>query len=189
MVIGCGGPGASPTRSPGSTPSTGPGTPAGPTATADAIGTPRFEPWPPGWNDALCTMFAEMVVMQELAVDIGRALDEGSRDDALALTRELATSAATVREHLSALPAWELAAPLGEDVLALLALADEMALRYERYLADNRRPALALAEAAGAAMSDVVPDLLDRLILLAELGLACPGVPFNLETPPAAPEP
>jgi hypothetical protein len=129
-------------------------------------------------------MFGEMVVMQELAVDIGRSLDEGDRDDALGLTTELAASAGIVRVGLALLPAWEAAAPLADDIVALLDLADEMALRYERYLAQNRQPALGLAQAAGAAMNDVVPDLLERLILLEEAGLACQGLELNLETPP-----
>jgi len=185
VVAGCGGgAGASPTASPAGTASASPTAPGAPTPTPGAIGTPVVGPWPTGWDSAFCTMFSEMVVMQELAVDIGRALDEGDRDDALALTLELAASAATVRVGLALLPAWEAAAPLADDLVALLALADEMALRYERYLAQNRRPALGLARAAGAQMNDVVPDLLDRLILLDEAGLACPGFEFNLETPP-----
>ena len=186
-VGGCGGgrPATSPTSSPSSSPSATASTSLGPTATADPIGTPPSAPWPSGWESAFCTMFGEMVVMQELAVDIGRALDEGDRDDALGLTRELAASAVTVRERLGLLPPWEAAAALAEDIVALLDLADEMALRYERHLADNRQPALALARAAGAQMNDVVPDLLDRLILLEGVGLACPGLEFSLETPPA----
>jgi hypothetical protein len=182
-LAGCGGPGATASRSPSSSVSAGASTPAGSIPSSDPIGTPFTPPWPAGWNDAFCGMFGEMVVMQELAVDIGRALAEDDRDDALALTRELAGSAAAVREQLAALPVWATAGPLGEDIVALLDLADEMALRYERYLAQNRNPARGLAEAAAEQMGEVVPDLLDKLILLSEMGLACAGLTFNLETP------
>jgi hypothetical protein len=186
-VVGCsaGPPVATPTRSPSGSPTAGTSGPAVPTATPGEIGTPFVGPWPSGWESAFCALFGEMIVMQELAVDVGRALDEDDRDDALALTRELTASAAAVREELAQLPAWEAAAPLTNQTLELLDLADEMALRYERYLAEGRRPALGLARAAGAAMGEVVTELLDRLILLEAVGLSCPGFDFHLEAPPA----
>jgi hypothetical protein len=186
-LAACGGARPSPTG--GGSPSAGPtGVVTSPGATSDAtpgvIGTPFTPPWPAGWDTAFCAAFGELVVTQELAVDIGRALDEEAREDARGLTAELADSATMVRELLAEVPAWPTAEPVREDIAALLDLADEMALRYDRHLNQNRRPALALAQAAGGKMRGVVDPLLDRLTLLAELGLSCPGTPFDLETPP-----
>jgi hypothetical protein len=186
VVVGCGGgggptpTGASPT--PGSTSPAG--SPGGTLPTPSATTDPIAAPWPAGWDSAFCTLFGELVVMQELAVDIGRALDDGDRGDARGLTAELAASATTARELLAEVPEWLTAEPLREDVTSLLALADEMALRYDLHLNQGRRPALARARAAGAQMAGVVEPMLERLELLADQGLACPGLSFDLETPP-----
>jgi hypothetical protein len=164
-VAGCGGGPAATGRgasSPGVSPMTSPGTTL---PTPAAIQTPCNAPWPAGWDDALCAAFAELVVMQELAVDIGRALREGDREDARALTAELAASATAARGLLEQLPDWPPAEPLREDVAGLIGLADEVALRYGQ-------------------MRDVIEPLLDRLTTLADQGLACPGLPFYLEAPP-----
>jgi hypothetical protein len=183
-VAGCGGGPAATGRgasSPGVSPMTSPGTTL---PTPAAIQTPFNAPWPAGWDDALCAAFAELVVMQELAVDIGRALREGDREDARALTAELAASATAARGLLEQLPDWPPAEPLREDVAGLIGLADEVALRYGRHLNQGRRPALAAAQAAARQMRDVIEPLLDRLTTLADQGLACPGLPFYLEAPP-----
>jgi hypothetical protein len=188
VVVGCGGGGG---RSPGATLpgtggasptplSTGAGRTASPIATASAPGGP----WPAGWDTTFCAAFAQLVVMQELAVDIGRALDDDAREDAMALTAELAEVAGAAREQVGELPPWEAAAPLERQLVALLELADEMALRYSRYFETDRRNALAAAQAAGGRMNEVVPKLLERLELLSEAGLSCPGLAFTLETPP-----
>jgi hypothetical protein len=155
-----------------------------PLPTAGVIDTPFAPPWPAGWDTSFCVTFAELVVMQELAVDIGRALDEDERDDARGLTAELEVSATAARELLGEVPEWPTAEPVRADIEALLDLADEMALRYGRHLNQGRRPALAAAREAGRQMGGVVDPLLDRVTLLAELGLRCPGLTLDLETPP-----
>ncbi|CAN5692490.1 hypothetical protein BH23CHL7_BH23CHL7_14110 [soil metagenome] len=155
-----------------------------PLPTAGVIDTPFAPPWPAGWDTSFCVTFAELVVMQELAVDIGRALDEDDRDDARALTAELDESTTAARELLGEMPEWPTAEPVRADIEALLDLADEMALRYGRHLNQGRRPALAAAQEAGRQMRGVVDPLLDRVTLLAELGLRCPGLTLDLETPP-----
>ena len=188
IVAACGGGGgpSTPTGSPGTSQPVGgsPSAPGGTTDTPGAIGTPFIPPWPVGWDTAFCAAFGDMIVMQEVAVDIGRALEDDARDDARALAAELALTAADVREQLGALPPWEAAAALETQIVALLDLADEMAARYERYFDSNRRKALNAAREAGGQMNDVVPELLDRAIVLADAGLGCPGLDFDLETPP-----
>lgn len=191
LVAACGSSGPSPaptvrgTASP-SLPATSlpPTLPPLPTLTPDAVATPSSAPWPEGWQDSFCALFAESVVMQELAVDIGRALDEDAREDAAGLTAELATTAASVREQLAALPEWEAAAPYERQMVGLLDLADEMAARYARHFETDRQGPLNAARAAGGEMGAVVERVLDRLTNLQLAGLACPGVQFSLEAPP-----
>lgn len=187
LMAACGGGGPSPSGSPTGTPSTS-GSPAasgtpGPTAPGSA--SPVGEPWPAGWQSAFCALFAETVVMQELAVDVGRALDDDADAEAEALNGELALAATSVREQLGGLPPWEAAAPFERQMVDLLHLADEMATRYARHFQTGRQAPLNAAVAAGGQMNEVVPRVLNRLDVLIEAGLACPGVDFSLETPPA----
>jgi hypothetical protein len=188
IVAACGGGG--PTATP---PLSTPPLLATPTAQPGTLPTPGDLPtpvsrpaWPEGWDAALCATFTQLVETQELAVDIGRALEEDDRADARGLTAELALSATATRELLAEMPEWGTAETIEQDITALLDLADEMALRYDRYLNDNRRQALGRAQEAGAQMSAVAEPLVERLTLLSEQGLRCPGVPFRLETPPAS---
>lgn len=149
------------------------------------IGTPVDARWPAGWDTAFCEMFGQLVETQELAVDIGRALDEGARRDARALTAELADSITLTRELLADIPEWSADEMLREDVNALLDLGERMADRYERHLDNRRRQPLRAARAAGAEMAPIAEQLLDKVVLLSDQGLSCPGVEFHLETPPS----
>jgi hypothetical protein len=189
VTLGACGGGANPSPTgmvtPPSSPQVSPGQPL-PQPTPGEPATPAAQaPWPAGWQEAFCATFSELVVMQELAVDIGRALEEGNRDDARGLTAELDASASSARERLGEHPAWAAADELEQEIVSLIDLADEMALRYDRHLNQGRRPARRLAEEAGAQMGPVVEAVLDRVLLLAEQGLSCPGTEFQLETPPA----
>lgn len=186
LVAACNGGATAPTGPPLGTPAAGlPTQPPNDLPTPGSLPTPAAPAWPEGWDGALCAMFAQLVETQELAVDIGRALDEGDRDDARGLTAELEASAVQARALLDEIPVWTADEPLRDDVSELLDLADEMALRYDRHLNQGRRPARAAAERAGAQMRAVVDPLIDRLVLLSDQGLSCPGLAFDLETPPA----
>ncbi len=186
VIAACGGGGtATPTRTPSGSPSS---SPTATTATSQPTGgspSPTTgTPWPNGWDAATCALFADTVVMQELAVDIGRALEDDARADARALTAELAATATDVREQLAELPPWEAAAPFERQMVSLLDLADLMAARYERHFATNRSGPLNAAQEAGGDMRDVVPRVLDRLDTLARAGFSCAGLEFELESPP-----
>jgi hypothetical protein len=146
--------------------------------------SPPSAPWPAGWDAAMCATFAQLVETQELAVDIGRALDEDDRADARALTAELSASVAATRGLLADMREWATADVIRADIGSLLDLGEEMATRYDRYLNANRRQALGRAREAGAQMPEVVDQLTERLGLLADQGLRCPGIAFELETPP-----
>ena len=50
---------------------------------------PTFVAIPVGWDDAFCSIFADVVVAQELAIDIERALEEENARDARGLARDL----------------------------------------------------------------------------------------------------
>jgi hypothetical protein len=184
VTLACGGAGnASP--SPNLVPTSNPpaGSPGSPQTPGQPTPTSLVPFWPAGWDRAFCEMFGQLVETQELAVDIGRALEDGDRADARALTAELAASATLARELLGAMPEWRADEMLRQDVAALLDLADEMALRYDRHLNQGRRPALAAAREAGAQMKPAVDLIIDRLVLLGDEGLACPGLDFQLEAP------
>lgn len=191
LVAACGSGGGNgtptPTRPAGTvnpSPIGGTSSPPGTTVSPGPIGTPFASPWPRGWDSDFCDLFADVVVMQELAVDIGRALEDEARADARGLTRELAETATSVREQLGELPSWEAAAPLENQLGELVDLAERMATRYERHFATNRRNPLNAAREAGGQMNEVVAEVLDRLRTLEEDGLSCPEVDFELETPP-----
>jgi len=187
IAAACGGgsPAATPRPLPTVSPTAGPTGLPGVLPTPGELPTPVSQPpWPQGWDAALCATFDQLVVTQELAVDIGRALEEEDREDARGLTAELAEVATTTRELLAEMPEWRTAETIEAGITELLDLADEVALRYDRYLNDNRRAALGRAQEAGGQMAGVAEPLLERLTLLGEQGLRCPGLPFRLETPP-----
>jgi hypothetical protein len=182
-ACGSGGPvatGGSPSPAPLTSPNADPGT----LPTPGNLATPQGAPWPAGWDAAMCATFAQLVETQELAVDIGRAIEEDDRADARALTAELSASVAATRELLADMPEWATADVIRADIGSLLDLGDDMAARYDRYLNANRRQALGRAREAGAQMPEVVDQLIEGLGLLADQGLRCPGVAFELETPP-----
>jgi hypothetical protein len=171
----------SPTLSPRLTASAPPGlsqTPA--TAPPSATALPR----PAGWDATFCAAYTDIVVAQELARDIGRALDEDSKQDAIGLARELEATVVGVRTTLTALPAW----PGGEQLLsavnAMLDTDEELVTNYLRFLEENRDPALDRAhERETALREEIVPAVEVALAELAAAGFSCPGLNFTLDKP------
>jgi hypothetical protein len=139
---------------------------------------------PAGWDDDFCTAFAEVVIAQQLARDIGRALGEDDRDDAAGLAHELGTTVEGIRALIGELPEWT-----GDDELltALGALLDEdeqLVTFYLRYLEQDRAPALDRAHGVEVVLREqAVPAVETALAKLARQGLTCPGLSFDLETP------
>lgn len=184
VLIGCTEPG--PTVRPTGSPSAS-GAPSSPVGAV----TPRpgrtssatLTAWPQGWDAAFCAAFEEVVIAQELAVDIERAMDEDATDDARALAEELSTTAPAASELLGAVPAW----PPGQDALgemsSLMDAGRRAAEQYVRYLTTNRRRALTRARELRDAIRDTVPAANLALVQLAEQGLSCRGQTLELESP------
>lgn len=184
MLAACGtGTLSSPTLPPLVTPgpttaTTSPGATSTPTPSASQ------QAWPAGWDDDFCTAFAEVVIAQQLARDIGRALGEDDREDAAGLAHELATTIEGIRASIGELPEWT-----GDDELltALGALLDEdeqLVTFYLRYLEQDRAAALDRAHEVEVALRDqAVPAAETAVAKLANQGLTCPGLSFDLETP------
>ena len=184
VLVGCTEPGPTvrPTGSPAGT-----GAPSSP----DGAATPRpgrtqsatLSVWPQGWDASFCAAFIEVVIAQELAVDIERALDEDARGDARALAAELTTTAPAAAELLAAVPAWQPGQDALGEMTSLMDAGRRAGEQYLRYLTGNRRRALTRARELRDAIRDTVPAANTALALLAEEGLSCPGHSLELESP------
>lgn len=146
--------------------------------------SPTVLPWPAGWDIAFCTTFVDIVVAQELARDIGRALDESVTEDAIGLTHELGTTVEGIRTGLADLPEWPGAAALVTALGAMLDADDQLATFYLRYLEEGRAGALDRAHEVEATLrEDAVPAAEAALAPLVGDGLTCPETNLMLEKP------
>ena len=157
-----------------------------------ALGTPRLTgtpvatsvPPPTGWADSFCLPYADVVVAQELARDIGRALDEDADDDAAGLAHELAPTVAGIRTSLASLPAWTGADELLAAISTMLDADDELVTYYLRFLEEGRDPALDKALETEATLREAaVPAVELALSAVAAAGVSCPGLNFTLDKP------
>lgn len=156
-----------------------------PTATPPA--SPTIPPWPAGWDAAFCTAYGDIVIAQELARDIGRALADDDRDDALGLTNELVTTIETVRGALLVVPAWSGADATLAAIDAMLGDDAQEAEFYGRYLELGREQSLPKArEYETRLREESVPAVESALAGLGSIGFECPGLSFDLETPDAS---
>jgi hypothetical protein len=144
---------------------------------------PSPPPWPAGWDDEFCAAFIELAIVHELAVDIPRALDEDETDDALALARELRSTAIAAGELLDELTPWETAQPAAAEMVTLADIGSRVGRQYVRYLDEGRRPALRRVEELLDDMRPVVEEANAELAQLASLGLACPPHALEFEIP------
>lgn len=174
-------PGPSPTPSPRVTATAGA---SQSTQSPTAPPTASVQPWPTGWDASFCVAYADIVVAQELARDIGRAIDDEATDDAIGLTHELATTVTQVRTELADVPVWAGAEPALNAIDTLLDTDEQLVTYYLRYLEQGRDPAHQRAIETEATLRDVaVPAVEDALANLAGAGLACPGQNFTLDKP------
>lgn len=156
-----------------------------PTQPPSTPGSPAGTPaWPAGWETAFCAAFEQVAIAQELAVDIGRALAEDARDDALALSRELQGTAPVATSQLEALPDWPPANDLIARLVSVMAVGERIGVRYERHIDGNSETAL---ERVRELIADMRPLVVDALAELDELRaanpLACAGRDLSLESP------
>lgn len=188
LVAGCGSGSPSPRISPGLTSVTDDPVTSSPSAAprrpTAAPTSPPSGSWPRGWDTDFCAAFSEVVIAQELAVDVGRALDEDAREDALALSNELMGTSTAAAEMLGQLPEWRPAQELVERLASLMDLGERIGRNYGRYIENGREQALQRAQGFGADMGPIVDAALDELSELAEEeGLGCPEQEFVLEAP------
>jgi hypothetical protein len=184
LLAGCGGaaPAGSPSRSPIVTVPALTSPP--PVAIPTARISPTAAPWPAGWDTAFCIAFADVIVAQQVARDIGRALDDGATDDAIGLARELATRVDGIRTSLTDMPDWSGAEALLTSLEAMLNADDDLATFYLRYLEQGKSAALDRAhEVEDTLRTDAVPAVEAALAPLVDDGLTCPGIDLTLETP------
>lgn len=141
-------------------------------------------PWPAGWNTGFCATFVDVVVAQQLARDIGRALDDSATDDAIGLAHELGTTVEGIRTALTDLPEWPGAASLMTALEAMLNADDDLVTFYLRNLEEGKAGALDRAHEVEATLrNDAVPGVEAALAPLVAGGLTCPGTNLTLETP------
>jgi hypothetical protein len=185
VACGAGSPTPPPSPSPFGLPSPSPSPVAPPTQPPTPPPTmPPTGDWPTGWDADFCEAFGQVVIAQELTVDVGRALEEDDRDDALALARELEATSVVATEMLEELPEWEPAQEAVEEITELMDMARRMGRQYGRYIDENRRQSLARARGFAEDMPDVVESIESRLAVLEdEERLRCPSLEFDLETP------
>jgi len=157
-----------PTQDPGSSPGT-------------ASPTPISGVWPVGWDVAFCTALTDTVVAHELAIDIQRALEDDARDDAIALTGELAETIPVATAAVGRIRDWEPATEVKADLTALLELDAAVATAYQRFFDEGGRQLNRAARQARNEVARAVPDANDNLAALADLGLSCPGTSLALE--------
>jgi hypothetical protein len=142
-----------------------------------------------GWDQSFCSLFAEVVVAQELVVDIERAMDEDAMDDAEGLARELRETAGRAEELIATVGPWAPSEVATAAIGTLLDLDGRAGSQYLRFLTENRRPALARARELRADIAEAALTANAGLAELAVRGLACPGHELVLEEPPVEPSP
>ena len=155
------------------------GTPL-PTATVAASATP----WPAEWQDGFCRAFADVIVAQQVARDIGRSLAADDKDNATGLAHELQATVTELGTTIAALPAWTGATDVVTAVTTMLEQDASLATQYLRYLEDKRDPALDRAhEIEGTLREDAIPAVATAVAPLATQGFACADIDLELESP------
>ncbi len=157
-----------PTQQPGSSP--GPASP-----------TPVSGVWPVGWDVAFCTALTDAVVAHELTIDIQRALDDDAREDAVALTGELAETVPVATAAVNRVRDWEPALESKADLVALLELHGAVATAYQAWFDEGGRQLGRAARQSRQAVARAVPAANEHLAELADLGVSCPGTSLRLE--------
>ena len=151
------------------------------TSPADESPTTVAGAWPVGWDVAFCTALTDTVVTHELVIDIQRALQDDARDDAIALTGELAETVPIASAAVARVRDWEPAAQVKADLTAMLELHGAVATAYQAWFDEGGRPLARAARQARNQVGRAVPSTNENLAALADLGLTCPGTSLALE--------
>jgi hypothetical protein len=151
---------------------------------SSSAGAASDAPWSAEWQAGFCTAFADIVIAQQLARDIGRSLAADDRDNAIGLAHELQTTVSDLGTAVAALPAWPGSTDVVTAVTTMLERDASLATQYLRHLEDKRSAALDRAhEVEGTLRTDAIPAVATALTALATQGLACPDTTLQLESP------
>lgn len=116
-------------------------------------------------------------------MDVGRALAEENRPDALGLATELIATAEVAAQRLGTVSGWEPATALVNRMISLMDIGVRAGRQYRRYLADDEPAGLGRANELITEMRPVVDETTARLSDLAREGLSCPGHELTIESP------
>ena len=158
-----------------------------PSASASSSAAPQSaEPteaaWPPGWNTAFCTAFADATVAHQLVIDVERAIQDSAPDDAQALSHELTQTASLAGDEIDGLRTWDPAADVQADLAALLVLDAQVADSYSAYFKDDHKSDLKAGRQIRKKVGKAVGPANEHLAALAGIGVSCPGSSLELET-------
>jgi hypothetical protein len=136
-----------------------------------------------GWLEAFCATVTEAIIVQELVVDVERAMEEGDVRDARGLARDLTATASGALALSQQVPEWQGGAQAVGAIATLADLGARMGPEYEQYLTDESRAALRRARNLRGDNRRAVPAANDELDSLTLGGVSCPGVELRLESP------
>jgi hypothetical protein len=152
----------------------------GPEETEEPTEEPTFVAIPVGWDDAFCSIFADVAIGQELVIDIERAIDEENAKDAKGLARDLRDITADAVGLMEGLPEWEDAATATEQVTSLLELYGKAATEYLAYF-NEETTTLRKARNVRRQINRATPGANERFATLEELGIECEDQPLVIE--------
>jgi hypothetical protein len=154
------------------------------TATPSPAASATREPnWPTGWLEAFCAALTEAVIVQELVVDVERAMEEEDVRDARGLARDLTATATAALALTEQVPEWQGGEQAMTAISTLVSLGAQMGPEYEQYLTDESRGALRRARNLRRENAQAVPGANDELDSLTLGGVTCPSVALRLESP------
>lgn len=128
-------------------------------------------------------MLTDAIIVQELIVDIERAMEEGDVRDARGLARDLTATAGGTLTLIEQVPEWSGGAQALTAIAALVDAGVQMGPEYEQYLTDESRAALRRARNLRRENARGVPAANEELDSLILGGVTCPGITLHLESP------
>jgi hypothetical protein len=126
-------------------------------------------------------VFADVVVAQELAVDIERAIEEENARDARLLARDLRDTTAEATTLLAELPDWEPAQDAKEEMTALIDMGTRAGAEYGTGFTEESEEAIRRARRIRRDMAQAAPGANEAFAELEALGITCEGLPLRIE--------
>jgi len=148
--------------------------------TEEPSAEPTFVAIPVGWDDAFCGVFADVVVAQELAIDIERAIDEENPRDARGLARDLRDITTDAQGLMEGLPEWDDAADVTAELTALLDLYARTSAEYLAYF-NEETGTLRRARNLRRMIGRATPGANESFAELETLGIECDDQPLVIE--------